>query len=293
MKFVKFILNTLMFCLLTICSFLVCCGVSWSLSLQTKSNDTGFVFWSSQETSVGLNDAIGFWGDSVQANYATYKKQDFSKKIFVVDPEGITIKVNGEEVVIKEITANVAGPKFRCRNWIPWNWYKNSIGLWLDYAVDAVTAVCSPILLPTLNVKDLERFYGKELIDFRQEIDEKIPNQSHYYEDAVEALYNAQSGEAYAQWVDKYPVMYDYMFKIAKYNSVDDQEVPIYAKYYTKFVGEDRIMNSSVVLLYYTILIDLIVSLWIVIQYPIAIKQLDDGTSEASGGLIKRRKKKK
>ena len=50
-------------------------------------------------------------------------------------------------------------------------------------------------------------------------------------------------------------------------------------------------MNSSVVLLYYTILIDIIISIWVVCQYPITIKQLDTGEMEASGGMIKRKKR--
>lgn len=298
MKFVKFLLNTLQFFVLLICSFFICTLVSGTLSLQTKQNTTGFVFWSSQETSVGLNDAIGFWGDSVQANYTTYSKDenmDFSKKEFVVaGEEGLLVKDfdTGEMVTIHTIRADVSGPKYRCRNWLSWNWYKDSIGIGLDYAVDAVTAVASPILLPTMNVKNVERFYQKDLYEFREEIgNASKAHGSHYYEDAIESLYNCKTEEDYDQWVDNYKVMYDYMFKIGKYNALDSEGNYIYGHYYNKFIGEDRVMNSSVVLLYYTILIDIIISIWVVYQYPIAIKQLDTGEMEASGGMIKKKKK--
>ena len=298
MKFVRFLLNTLQFIILLIGSFFICTLVSTTLSLQTKQNTTGFVFWSMKDTSVGINDAIGFWGDTIQANYTTYSKDkdyDFSQREFVVaGEEGLQVKDfdTGEMVTIYTISADVAGPKYRCRNWIPWNWYKESVGMWLDYGIDAIAAVSSPILLPTMNVKNVEHFYQKDLYEFREEIgNASKAHGSHYYEDALEALYNCKTEDDYYQWVDNYKVMYDYMFKIGKYNAKDDKGNYIYEYYYNKFIGEDKVMNSSVVLLYYTILIDIIITIWVVIQYPITIKQLDTGEMEASGGMIKRKKR--
>lgn len=299
MKFVKFLLNTLQFVILLCVAFLACSVISASLSLQTKNNSTGFVFWSNHETKVGLNDAIGFWGDSIEANYTTYSKDenaDFSRKRFTVaGEEGLTIKdfTTGEMVTIHTITADVAGPKYRTRNWLNWIWYKESVGLWLDYGIDAIAAAASPVLLPTMNVKNLEKFYQKDLCDFREEIltDHKSLG-THYYEDAIEALYNLETIDDYYRWADDYKVMYDYMFKIAKYNAKDKDGNYIYEKYYNKFVGEDKVMNSSVVLLYYTIIVDIVVAAWIVYQYPITIKQMDTGDLEASGGMIKKRKRR-
>ena len=269
MKFVRFLLKSLMFFIILICTFIACCVVSWTLTIQTKESTTGFVIWSVKDDSVGMNDAIGYWGTTIKANYSTYKKELYEKKEFLISEEGITIQDfdTGEEIKIYTIRADVAGPKFRCRNWLPWTWYKNSVGKGLDYAIDAVAALTSPILLPTMNIKNLEKFYGKQLIDFKDEIAKsKKAAGIHYYEDAIQALYNCADDDDYGKWVDNYPLMYDYMFKIAKYNALDSDGEPIYGKYFNKFVGEDRMMNSSVVLLYYTILIDLIISIWMVTQ---------------------------
>lgn len=283
MKFVRFILKSLMFCIMLVCTFVVCAIVSMTLSLQTKEETTGFKIWSIAEDSVGLNDAVGFWGTTIEANYATYKESTYSDKEFVVSTEGITIKDfdTNEDVVIYSIRADVAGPKFRCRNWISWSWYKASVGKVLDYGVDAVASLASPVLLPTMNVKNVERYYGKTLLDFKDEIAEnKKAHGAHYYEDAIEALYNCSTDADYGKWIDEYTVMYDYMFKIAKYNAVDKDGNLIYEKYFNKFVGEDRVMNSSVVLLFYTILIDIIISIWLVKQLS------DDYFAQRLGGPV-------
>ena len=75
MKFVRFLLKSLMFFIILICTFIACCVVSWTLTIQTKESTTGFVIWSVKDDSVGMNDAIGYWGTTIKANYSTYKKE--------------------------------------------------------------------------------------------------------------------------------------------------------------------------------------------------------------------------
>jgi len=300
MRLVKLILNTIMFAVVLLLIWVAAYGVQWALCVQTGNADNGYVPISLKEDSVGYNDAFGFLGTSVSGNYASYSNDDYESYTFVY-------QLNEEEPN-KTITADVRGPKYRVRNWLSWGWWKNSVGLWLDYAVDAVASVGSPIVLPTMNVQQLQHYYGKQLYEFKDEINNKS-KQTYgetgltYYEVAIAKLSEAlltDSEYTYSKWVDEYTVMYNYMFKIAKYNAtkivVDEngveQEEYIYAPYVKKFINSEGQPKTSIYLLYYTIILSLIVALWIVHQYPITTEQNEFGEVEVRGGLFRRHKKK-
>jgi len=300
MKFVKLILNLIMFVFVLLLTWVAAFAVQWVLCVQTGNADNGYVPVSIKEDSVGYNDAFGYLGTSVQANYATYGNDEYQYYTFKYEVE--------EGQPEKTITADVRGPKYRCRNWFSWNWWKNSLGLWLDYGVDAVASVSAPIILPTSNIQQLQKYYGKQLYEFRDEINTNS-KQTYgdtgltYYEVAIAKLSEAlltDSEYTYAKWVDDYTLMYNYMFKIAKYNATmevtnenDELEVvPVYESYYNKFIGSDGQPKTSIYLLYYTIILSLIISLWIVHQYPVVTTQNEFGEVEVSGGLFRRKRNK-
>lgn len=289
MKLLNFIIRIGEFVILLFLLLIAAFGVQWVLCVQTGDSSNGYTVWSVNETSVGYNDAFGYLGTSVKANYSTYGNSEYQTYTFVYDGE------NG-----KQVTADVRGPKYRCRNWIGWSWWKTYPGLWLDYAVDAVASVGAPIFLPTSNIYQLQHYYGKQLYEFEDEINEKSKKTYGdtgltYYQVAIAKLTDAidvNSDYTYDQWVDDYQVMYNYLFKIAKYNAVttgvdeegNEIQVKIYENYYNKFITEDGQLKTSIYLMYYTIILGIIVAIWGTKQFPRWAQVNDNGELELKGG---------
>lgn len=272
MKFVKFVLNTILFAAIIFFMSLMSYGVSWILTAQSGEDTASINLVNTEDSKAASYQDAFTW--------------------YVVE-----IKSNFEDEA-----------KYRVRNWVSWEWYKTSVGYGIDVAVDKVVAVCSPIVLPLWNISQLQKYYivdytyiSSEDVQpysstikyvegkFAEEIDAK--HVTGYTETALKS-YETQvkTGEiTFGAWVDNYPDVYETMFRIAKYNR-GNAEGKNFEKMFNKLITTDydgsRHINPSVYVLYINIVIDIIVSVWFLNNNHIVLER-DRATGEiiAGGGL--------
>lgn len=283
MKFVRFLLNSLMFCGVLFITFLGSYFTSWALTAQTGETHAQIAIVNNSENNkVSYQDAITFWGTEIGENF----KND---------------------------------PKYRSRNWFGWEWWKDYPGYGLDYATDIIVGVVSPVVVPLWNVNQVKEYYIEDFYyDSNYEtvpLESTIPYIKEYHAaeidkrkgtgytelalNAFEVTLMSSDAEvfmSYDQWVDEYPTVYEYMFRTAKYNVVNEDGRKAYENIYNKFISTingERIINTGVYILYLNIYIDIAFSLWVVIQYPIRLKQNEFNEVEVDSGFLNRRKRKK
>lgn len=320
MKLVKWFLNLLYFAILLCGMFIVSLGCNFLVSVQTGESDSSFVVYSMSETSYGINDAITFIGDNIKTNYKLYSNSDdinYSSAMFVIEygENEKPIEISGTDGTyeIDALYLDIKGPKARVSNWFSWEWWSTYPGSWLDYGVDFVASVTSPVVLPSYNAANLAKFYNPDMqpgdpLVLTDELTTDLAKKygKDYVTRAVQDLYAVQTdsvlpGSAittYHKWIKAYSHFYDYMFKIAKYNALSKDEngdyYKVYEKYYNKIVvnkdgTDDRRLNSNVNALYYTLLLDALGAGFVIWQYPITTETEDDGKVKVKGGLFRRR----
>ena len=324
MKFVKWFLNVIYFGILICGMFVVSLGCNFLISVQSGESDSTFVVWSMNEKSYGINDSFKFISDNVQTNYKLYSNDEtinYSSAMFVIEyedgEEPIEIKNADEVIKIESLSLNIKGPKARVRNWFAWEWWAEYPGYWVDYVVDLVASVGSPILLPVYNSANLAKFYNPEMqpgdpliltSDIIDELSKKYG--PDYVTRAIQDLYAVQTNSflpgssitSYHKWIKAYSHFYSYMFNIAKYNALTkDSEgnyVKVYEKAYNKIIVnkdgvDDRRVNANVISLYYTLILSALGAGFVVWQFPITTESDDEGRVQVKNGLFKKRKHKK
>ena len=266
MKLVRIICNILLF-------IVVACGISmtqiavYNVTAAQSSDVTAVHIIPQGDESVAYFDKFGFWGTDIKTGF----QQE---------------------------------PKHRVRNLFG-GWQ----GMWwADVALDFTIAATKPILVPIAQVNGLKNYYGKTINSEEYETyllhvygDEEKANNAIYelyvifgegYEEAEtidgepisdwEYTGKWEVGDKYNKWVRKNKKLYNTNWKLKKYNNES------YDRYFSKFIIEsetgERHIKVAAVVLYYTQIVSLIISLVFVIKYPIFIGQ---------GRVVGRKKKEK
>lgn len=321
MRFIKWFLNLIYFSILICGMFVVSLGCNFLISAQSGETDSSFVVWSMDEKSYGVNDAFEFISNNVQTNYKLYKDDgdiDYSSAMFVIEYEDgedpIEIRKPNGTVQIDSLYLNIQGPKVRARNWIGLEWWAEYPGYWIDYAIDFVASIGSPIFLPVYNAANLAKFYNPEmepgdpLILTTEIIDELSKKYGpDYVTRAVQDLYSVQTESylpgssitTYHKWIKAYTHFYSYMFNIAKYNALtrdaEGNYIKVYEEAYNKIVVnkdgvDDRRVNANVISLYYTVVLCALGSGFVVWQFPITTEADSEGRVQVKNGLFRKRR---
>lgn len=324
MKFIKWFLNLIYYCILICGMFVASLGCNFLISVQSGESDSTFVVWSMNETSYGINDAFEFIGNNVQTNYKLYSNDetiDYSSAMFVVEYEEgekpIEIQKADEVIQIDSLYLNIQGPKARARNWFSWEWWAEYPGYWIDYVIDFVASIGSPIFLPVYNAANLAKFYNPEMepgdpLVLTTEITDELARKygPDYVTRAIQDLYAVQTESflpgssitTYHKWTKAYSHFYSYMFNIAKYNALTrDSEgnyIKAYEKAYNKIVVnkdgvDDRRVNPNVISLYYTLVLSALGAAFVVWQFPITTEADDEGRVQVKNGLFRKRRHRK
>lgn len=276
MGVVKFIV----YLLLTIVTLCVVCvaqvGVYSALTAQTKDEDARiYLVTDVNEDNVSYVDSFRFWGTDLKTNF------------------------NFE-------------PKYRVRNWLPWEWWKESM-YYIDYPVDVVVGAAKPFILPMTQVNEMKNYYDPESnvdsMDYEywaselvnnerfQEIEEKIDTKkgTGYTELAVnDLLVRVQNGDvSFHKWVDEYDIVYTEVFKLIKYNQLDENGQKVYANMYNKFIDENGDIKTSVYVMYFQVYISIILTIYILTQIPLSFDVGEEGEAKVKGSFFVRRKRKK
>jgi hypothetical protein len=166
-----------------------------------------------------------------------------------------------------------------------------------------------PAVAPIYEVKELYVYYGRDLDDptFAVLFNSQFGNNIVYggtVEDYLTGSYENLSQEQYA-------FLYNLESKLNKYNSVDEEGIPVYKRFIEKFInyegdleGEYEFTSVDAVsaFLFYQLFLAFILGVYFTYQNPIVIKRNDQGASEVEGkvlpkvprfGLGKREKKNK
>lgn len=274
------IVKVIVYMLLSIVTLFVVClaqvGVYSALTSQTKDNEARIYFVSdASDENVSYIDAFRFWGTDLKTNFEHE-------------------------------------PKYRVRNWLPWDWWKNSMVV-LDYPVDVVVGAVKPIILPMTQVNEMNKYFdpesdmnstsyyewGLELVENEryQTIEDAIDDKkgAGYTELAVnEMLVRVANGDiTFSAWVDEYDIVYTEIFRLIKYNQVDSAGKKIYADMYYKFINEDGDIKTAVYVMYFQIYISVILTIYILTQIPLAFDIGDEGEARVKGSIFTRRKRKR
>jgi hypothetical protein len=275
---------------------------------RTKGSGIYETDWYAAENkkSVWMFDNYAYWVNDIKAN------------VWIHDSNG-------------DGTVDVPSPntKLRVSNWFSWKWWKTA-GKYIDVGVNAVVSVAKPILMPGVCADELKTYYGMDLSDFRTEIGYDVGTDdakesvsrfsvmSHIYfgvdyvsDDSAMVDLNHETAKKYDlaklissdvnengkadifDMADDYNEFYQILFKLYKYNMKDDSGVPIYHKYFVKFVTVDangnRTLKASVYGLFFLQYINIILSLAFCWLNPIDVERDETtGSVQAKNSVFRR-----
>ena len=298
MKIIRLFLNILLFgfvfCITTAASI----GVYSAISYQS-SDDYAIIEFPTNDENVSYVDSVLYWYDDISTNIVQTDEVD---------------------------------TKMRVADWFDWQWWKNSMKYVDMYFVDPVVDLFKPIILPISCIEEIRMYYGKDISDFEDYINRDTKSVTDFA--AMSAMYfgvsvgfdesgvnkinsadleenrNAFSLEVLMRDNDEngitdlfdvsghYDYYYQLLYKLDKYNQVDENGTPVYEKYFNKFIFEDaagRHIKSSVYSLYVIELVALFFAIFFVFQNPIALHRNEAGFTEFKApirGFGRKRKRK-
>jgi hypothetical protein len=270
MRLIKFILSSLVFSM----TFIIVIAAEYAtftlLTLPgTLPNSDSVVervhlFPNPNETEITYSDALTFWS---------------------VDTK-------------ESINLAFSQPEFEVRGWFDWDvWYNNMA--WADYAVSAVKAVVVPIFAPVYEIKELYVYYGASLEDFII-----APNSSGFLNGestrkntAIQFALTYGIEELRNFSIKDYQYVYNIQRKIDKYNTLNEEGVPVYRQFVEKFINytgdlngvyEFQSVNAVSAFLFYQLFLAFVLSVYFTYQNPIVIKRNMNGESEVEGRFLPR-----
>lgn len=204
---------------------------------------------------------------------------------------------------VDDIKTNLAQePKYRIRNWVGAEWWKNGMS-WADTGLDIIAGITKPILVPIAQVNAVRVFRGKNINDFNEYFvniiykDETAYNNALYEQFVIFKDFVGENvpGEVktttglpieeyeytgdysienptkydYSKWLVKNKQLYNNTWKLNKYNS------EVYGQYFEKFLIEDEIsgerhIKPAAIVLYYQQTVSIILAALFVMKYPIS-----------------------
>jgi hypothetical protein len=189
-------------------------------------------------------------------------------------------------------------PEFEVRGWFDWDVWYNNMG-WADYAVSAAKAVIVPIFAPVYEIKELYVYYGASLEDFLIEPNENgfLSGESTKKNTAIQFALTYGIEELKEFSIKDYQYVYNIQRKIDKYNTVNEEGVPVYKQFVEKFINytgnldgqyEFESVNAVSAFLFYQLFLAFVLSAYFTYQNPIVIKRNMNGESEVEGRFLPR-----
>ena len=297
MKLIRFFLNILLFCFVFCISMLGSIAIYSVISYQSD-DDYAVINFTLTEDDVNYADSVLYWYDDISTNVV--KTTDLDTKL-------------------------------RVANWFNWGWWKDSMKYVDIYFVDPIVDIFKPVILPISSINEIKTYYDQDISDFAEYINRDTKSITDFtamsatyfgvsvsFDDNLEQINQADldackdviklenlTGDKDQNGItdlfdvaDGYNYYYQLLYNLHKYNQVDENDVPVYEKYFNKFIFEDeagRHLKTSVYGLYVIELIALAFAIFFIWQNPIRLKKNDDGTTEIAPplrGIHFKRKKK-